>query len=472
MQALFEDRTIAPVPATERYGKAYDLFTLWFGGNVTLLSVVNGALATTVFGEPFWLAVLGMAIGNLAGGMFMALHSAQGPRLGVPQMVQTRAQFGRYGALVVILPVLAMYLGFLATSLVLAGQSLNYISSHISVGAGIIAVAAVSVLATVFGYKFIHSCARVMTVVAGGVLLVTFAWIVAAHHLEPNFLQAGQPSLAGFMGTVTVAALWQLVYAPLVCDYSRYLPAGTSARGMFWAGYGGSALGSILPMTLGALIGTQSSDVLGGLTTLAHGIIVLVLTVFAISIVTTSAMNVYSGALSLITIGQAIFTGWLPRAVTRAILAVFFAALAVVPAIVSQHNLLVSYTNLILLLMYVVVPWAAISLTDFYLVRRGDYDARQLLLRNGAYGRFNLTGMGWYLAGIAIEVPLVNTAIYEGPVARSLSGADISWIVCLAVISPLYYLARLATRRRLVPREAQDPTSMRNIYLSTDGGPG
>jgi nucleobase:cation symporter-1, NCS1 family len=472
MQALFEDRTIAPVPVTERYGKAHDLFTLWFGGNVTMLGVVNGALATTVFGEPFWLAVLGLALGNLVGGIFMALHSAQGPRLGVPQLVQTRAQFGRYGALVVVLPVLAMYLGFLATSLLLAGQSLNFISSHISIGAGIIAVGAVSVLATIFGYSFIHAYARVMTVVAGGVLLLTFAWIVAAHHLAHNFWQAGQPGVAGFMGTVTVAALWQIVYAPLVSDYSRYLPADTSARGTFWAGYGGSALGSILSMALGALIGTQSSDVTGGLTTLAHGIIVLVLTVFTISIVTTSAMNVYSGALSLITIGQAVFTGWLPRAVTRAILAVFFGAPAVVLAIEGQHSLLVGYANLILLVMYVVVPWTAINLTDFYLVRRGEYDARQLLLRSGAYGRFNLAGICCYLAGIAIELPFVNTAIYEGPVARSLGGADISWIVCLAVVSPLYYLtARRARSAGSQARGNQDSTSMRNIYLTPDGGP-
>jgi len=96
-----------------------------------------------------------------------------------------------------------------------------------------------------------------------------------------------------------------------------------------------------------------------------------------------------------------------------------------------------------------------------------------LFLRNGAYGRFNLTAVACYLAGIACEVPFVNTAVYEGPMAISLKGADISWIICLAVISPLYYLARLATtRRHLVPRDAQDSTSMRNIYLSTDGGPG
>jgi len=77
-----------------------------------------------------------------------------------------------------------------------------------------------------------------------------------------------------------------------------------------------------------------------------------------------------------------------------------------------------------------------------------------------------------YLAGIACEVPFVNTAVYEGPMATSLKGVDISWIICLAVISPLYYLARLATRRRSVPRDAQDPTSMRNIYLTAGGGPG
>ena len=78
--------------------------------------------------------------------------------------------------------------------------------------------------------------------------------------------------------------------------------------------------------------------------------------------------------------------------------------------------------------------------------------------------------MACYLAGIACEVPFVNTAVYEGPMATSLKGVDISWIICLAVISPLYYLACLARRRRPAPRGTQDSTSMRNIYLTADGG--
>jgi NCS1 family nucleobase:cation symporter-1 len=33
----------------------------------------------------------------------------------------------------------------------------------------------------------------------------------------------------------------------------------------------------------------------------------------------------------------------------------------------------------------------------------------------------------------------MSQELYTGPIAKMLSGADISWIVCLLVISPLYY---------------------------------
>ncbi|WP_280115737.1 cytosine permease [Leucobacter insecticola] len=108
---IIEDKTIQPIPLNERHGKARDLFTIWFGSNIMVLTMVTGALATTVFGLDFWSAVLGVAIGNLAGAVFMALHSAQGPKLGVPQMVQTRGQFGSYGALLVVIVTVLMYVG-------------------------------------------------------------------------------------------------------------------------------------------------------------------------------------------------------------------------------------------------------------------------------------------------------------------------------------------------------------------------
>ncbi|MDT4851906.1 hypothetical protein FQZ97_861150 [compost metagenome] len=35
----------------------------------------------------------------------------------------------------------------------------------------------------------------------------------------------------------------------------------------------------------------------------------------------------------------------------------------------------------------------------------------------------------------------MSTALYTGPVAQAMGGADISWIVGLGVISPIYYFA-------------------------------
>ncbi len=84
------------------------------------------------------------------GALFMALHSAQGPRLGVPQMIQSRAQFGYFGALLVVLVAVAMYVGFFASNLVLGGQSLNQLASGISVDVGIVICAVVSLVITIF----------------------------------------------------------------------------------------------------------------------------------------------------------------------------------------------------------------------------------------------------------------------------------------------------------------------------------
>jgi NCS1 family nucleobase:cation symporter-1 len=120
--ARLEISTIQPIPAGERHGTSRDLFTVWFGSNLMLLTIVTGGLAVTVFALPFGWATAALALGNLVGAVFMALHSAQGPTLGVPQMIQTRGQFGSLGSLLVIGIVIVMYVGFLSSNLVLGGQ--------------------------------------------------------------------------------------------------------------------------------------------------------------------------------------------------------------------------------------------------------------------------------------------------------------------------------------------------------------
>ncbi|WP_298285516.1 cytosine permease, partial [Acidocella sp.] len=108
-----EQHTIYQIPKDQRHGTFRDLFTIWFGSNIMMLTIVTGALATTVFKLDFFSAIAAIAVGNLVGAVFMALHAAQGPQLGVPQMVQTRGQFGSMGAVLVVAIVIIMYVGFL-----------------------------------------------------------------------------------------------------------------------------------------------------------------------------------------------------------------------------------------------------------------------------------------------------------------------------------------------------------------------
>jgi NCS1 family nucleobase:cation symporter-1 len=167
--------TIQPIPLDERHGTARDLFTVWFGSNLMLLTIVTGGLAVTVFGLPFGWAVASLALGNGVGAIFMALHAAQGPQLGVPQMIQTRGQFGSLGSLLVVGIVIVMYVGFLASNLVLGGQALASLVPGASDAPGITLVGVLSVIAAIYGYDLIHAYTRWMTYVSGVLLAVSFA---------------------------------------------------------------------------------------------------------------------------------------------------------------------------------------------------------------------------------------------------------------------------------------------------------
>ncbi len=453
-----ELRTIQPIALDQRHGKARDLFTVWFGSNVMLLTIVTGALSVTVFGLSFAAAVVALAVGNFVGAIFMALHAAQGPTLGVPQMVQTRGQFGSIGALLVVGIVIVMYVGFLSSNIVLGGEALASLVPGWSDTPGIVLVGVLGVIATIYGYDLIHAYTRVMSYLSGAVLLLAALWIVRVHGLPADFLTRNGWSATGFLGTVSVAALWQISYAPYVSDYSRYMPADTGASPAFWASYWGCTLGSLLPMILGAMVGLAApkGDLVHGLALLTSGIAPLVLIVFSVGIASSNAMNLYCGALSTMTFGQTLFPKWSPGPQARTIVALVLFGFALTGAILSKDAFIANYEDFILLLLYVLVPWTAINLVDYYLLRHGKYDVESFFQQDGGiYGRVNGPAVACYVLGILVQLPFVACALYTGPVARAMGGIDLSWIVGLAITSPVYYwLAKRAQRR-----EALTPVS-------------
>jgi purine-cytosine permease-like protein len=451
-QKIVEKHTIGFVPDADRHGKVRDLFTLWFGTNIAPLPIVTGAAGVLVYHLNLSWVLSAIVLGHLIGGVFMALHSAQGPRMGIPQMIQSRGQFGSVGALVVVLIAAVMYLAFFASNIVLAGQSLHGIVGAVPVSAGVLVGAAGSGIICVIGYRFIHALNRIGTWVLGIGIVVAFVWIFASG-LPADFYSRGGFNFAGWLATVSLAALWQIAFAPYVSDYSRYLPAAVGIGPTFWATYLGCTLGSILPFAFGAVValaaptGTETMQAVHDVT---GAIGPLMLLLFLLSVISHNALNLYGTVLSVITCGQTFARRWIPTARTRAVLSVVVIAVAVVLAIGASGDFVSHFVDLVLALLVVLVPWTAINLIDFYAIHRGNYDIDSIFAPDGGrYGRFNRTALLTYLLGIAVQIPFMNTPLYAGPIAEHLGGADLSWIVGLLVTSPVYYL--LARRSHAAP---------------------
>ncbi|WP_277909317.1 purine-cytosine permease family protein [Komagataeibacter kakiaceti] len=227
-----EFQTIYPVAVSERHGRARDLLALWFGANMTMLTVTTGGVMRGTFHLTPLAAIMAAIVGNLIGGLFMALHAAQGPHLGIPQMVQSRAQFGMLGAAPMTALIVIMFLGFSASNLVLGAQGLATMDGHLGGTPGMLVVAFLSLVPAVLGYRAIHGATRIASLLCGAAVLTCL--VVALWHVPRGtawWVGDGHDTVPGFLGAMSLAALWQIAYAPYVSDYSRYLPAARRGSG-------------------------------------------------------------------------------------------------------------------------------------------------------------------------------------------------------------------------------------------------
>jgi len=457
VSSRIEQHTIYQIPLDQRHGKPRQLFTLWFGANLNVLTVVTGALGTTIFHQSFLSALLAILLGNLVGTIFMALHAAQGPRLGVPQMVQSRGQFGAKGAGFVVALVAFMYVGYAGTAFVTGGQSVHFIVPALGADAAIIAIGAVSLVAAIYGHDLIHFSTRMMTYISGSALLIAFVWVLLVTPIPGYFLTEGSFSAVGFFKMVSMGALWQLGYAPYVSDYSRYLPPDSGPRQAFWACYWGTALGGILPMILGAMIGPAVIDgnVVTAIAQLTGRVSFIIILLLVPGVAVAGAICLYGGALAMITLGHTLLPRWRITHRARIVIAATIFAIALLISIVGEANFLSLYSHFNELLLYLLVPWTAVNLIDYYLIRFGEYHVDSFFAADGGvYGHYNVTALACYLVGIVVQIPFVAADLYTGPFARALGGVDISWVVGIAVVSPVYYFAVRSFQRPLSAQRA------------------
>lgn len=438
-----ERRTLSPIPEDERHGSSTELVSIWFGMNMTPLTVVTGALATTVLGLSLWWSLVAIVAGHAVGGIGMALHSAQGPQLGVPQMLQARGQFGAFGAALIVVVATVMFVGYFSSNLLVASDSIVSIAPHVDKDLVLVLCALFSLVITAFGYGLVRGVTALSSYVVGGLVVLSLATLIVNGDVFSH-LGAGHFSAAGFASMVAIGVVWQLTYAPYVSDYSRYLPKDTGTRGAFWGSYIGCVGSSALLMVLGAIVGLASTDTntvsgLRGLLGTVLGFVVLA--GFALAASAGNSVNAYCSALCVLTLVETFKRGWQPglraRLTTSAIL--HLAGLAI--AFAAASSFATSYYDFLSILLYILIPWSAINLVDYYLVRHADYAVEEFFVADGGrYGQWNIGALLVFALGVAVEFPFMVTSTYTGPIATALHEVDLAWLVGLAASALLYYV--------------------------------
>ncbi|NNM62685.1 MAG: cytosine permease [Steroidobacteraceae bacterium] len=441
---LIEKRSIDYVPLAERHGKVWHLWPVWFAGDAHLATVATGVVGVALGGNLVWMSVA-VLIGSALGTFFMAFHSTQGPQLGLPQMIQSRPQFGYVGALLVWGVALIAYIGYNAFNQILAAQTIHALYGG-PAAPTMLVFSVLSVSFAIAGYDVIHVAQRLIAYTLIVALLIFSVAVAMWGRFPASELQLDHFTAVAFLAQVFAAASYQVSWSIYVSDYSRYLPRDVGVGASFWWTYLGAFIGGTWTMLVGTVAAAMfpKFEVVAALRAAADAAMpglgkpLLICSLFGL--VTITSLNFYGASLTLMSVADSL-KPIRPTIVKRLLTLLISAVAATSLALAASHDFVTKFGEFLAILLYLFTPWTAINLVDFYLVRKGHYSVREIFNPRGMYGRWNWRGLVAYFTGFVAMIPFFSTDIYVGPVARALGGADIAMLVGLPVSAAVYLWA-------------------------------
>jgi len=444
---LIEKRSIDYVPQAERHGKVWHLWPVWFSGDAHLATLAVGILGITLGGNLLWTAIAVLA-GCALGTFFMAFHSTQGPQLGLPQMIQSRPQFGYTGALLVWAVALIAFIGFNAFNQVLAAQTVHQLANSVSATSPtvIIGFAVLAMAVAIIGYDTIHLAQRAFAYLMIALLTVFSVGAAFFLKLPPEQWDPAGFKAVPFLTELFAAASYQLSWSIYVSDYSRYLPKDVGVRSSFWWTYLGAYIGGTWMMLVGTVAAAAAPklDVAAALENAADSIIPgfgpVLLVGALLGLICITSLNFYGASLTLLSVADTCK----PLECTAGKRVASLVAAGIISTILGLNasgDFVREFGDLLAVLLYLFTPWTAINLVDFYMVRKGHYSIREIFNPRGMYGRWNWRGLIAYFVGFVVMIPFFSTGLYTGSVARALGGADVAMLVGLPVAGVVYLIA-------------------------------
>jgi len=438
-----ETRSIDWIPPAERHGSPWRVSPLFFIGNWSFFTVALGFTGPALGLTVGW-SILSATLGLVFGTFFMAFHATQGPRLGLPQIIQSRAQFGFRGVIIAVGVALACYIGFGVVDTILLDQGLGGVFGWSPTLIGVV----INVVAAVFaisGHDQLHRVSRATFVITLPFFVIFSAGILlgraGGHPADPH----AHFVLAAFLTQFSVAAAYNIAFAPVVSDYTRYLPARVRSRSLIASVYAGAGVSALWLIAIGAWLSAHygatdalvalrdSGDhVIGG-----FGPVLAVLS--AATLVVGLATGAYSVMLQLLT-GLDSFKKVQPTRRFRIVVILVAVAVWTAIALPFGNDVISVVSNALSLMLYLLVPWTAVNLVDFFFVRRGHYAITDLFTPRGIYRAWGSAGMLSYLLGFLAMLPFAVLPFYTGPIASAIGKLDISYVPGLLVASGAYLL--------------------------------
>ena len=438
-----EQRSIDYVPEDERHGKVWHQGPFWFLGNFQFFTITIGFIGPGLGLSMGW-TILAGALGIIFGTLFMAFHAIQGAQLGLPQMVQSRAQFGYRGVILPLFATFFTYVAFNVVDAVLIASGFDGLFGW-NRTVVIVVISVIAALIAIFGHDWVHLVFRTLFWIS----LPFYAILTVAilfGHAGGSGAAPGGFTVVAFMAQFTASASYNITYAPYVSDYSRYLPRHTRPRTIIASVFLGASGSAIWLIALGAWLATRlkATDALVSLRDAGDSVFGGLGTILAFAsvaiLVATMGMNAYGGTLTTITAIDA-FRKVSPTRAIRVVTILALAALWTVVSLAISANAIATLSSTLIMMLYLLAPWTAVNLVDYFFVRRGRYAITDLFTADGLYGTWGSRGISAFLLGFAASVPFfVLPNIWTGPLGNVLQGVDVAWLVGLVVSGGSYYL--------------------------------
>jgi NCS1 nucleoside transporter family len=441
----FDARGIEPVPAAHRTASPFDQFWIWTGANIAPINWVLGALGIQL-GLSLLQTLAVVLIGNLFGAALFAAFCLMGHRTGVPQMVLGRLAFGRRGAYLPALAQVLMPMGWVAINTWIVLDLCMAALERMGFSGGLelkYAIAAMVMVLQVGIAAWGFNAIKVFERYTMPFILFIMAVMTAMAFLRVD-IKWQSPTVGGMAAFAAATQLmtaigigWGISWLTYASDYTRFTKPLLGAGKVFRATF----LGMFLPTVWLAFLGAAIASAGAGsdpskLIIAAFGVMALpVLLVLLHGPIATNIVVIYSAALSSLTLDLR-----LPRWIISVISGVI--AYAILYAFLQSGDFAHAFDNFMVALIVWISPWAGVTLTDFYLVRRGRIDVAALYQAPDRNGGVNWAGLVAFAIGLvaAWAFQMGTIAAMQGPLALATGGVDLSWLTGMGVAGASYLM--------------------------------